>query len=534
MIYDMKKKNKKLNAKIDEEEIISFKENYYLKKANKLFKFKKIVSSNRLIILLVVIILLFSLIILYISIKNKNTSNNKSKLFYYNQTINSTFKERNELKNKNGAQINKTYNKGINKFENKNESQVNNTYNKGTKRLNNNPSDYYISMNEKVQAFIKAKKFFELCMKELLINNDTIENCYDPKISIVIPVYNKQDKIKKVVRSIQNQNFTDIEIILVNDNSNDKTILKIEEMQKEDPRIILINNTRNMGTLYSRCIGTLKAKGKYIFPLDNDDLIFDEDILDFFYNEAERDNYDIIEFKGAEHTNYIINPTVIKDSEYCKHKHGLVLHQPQLGLFPRKRDYKYGVYDVFLWGKIIKNDIYKKTINLMGKEIYSKTIIWGEDLITSFVLFRIAQSFKFISRYGIFRYKNRATASSNTPKQTYFLSIIIYLKIILNFTDNTFDDKKYVVNEAINYLKIFRSSYLIEENRNYLKNVIESIINCTKISNADKIKIIDICTNNLNYILKNTTINISAIKTKMYKSTIKKNETNNLTKQYLK
>ena len=85
----------------------------------------------------------------------------------------------------------------------------------------------------------------------------------------------------------------DIEIILINDASTDNTVKIIEELQKEDYRIEIINNERNMGILYSRCIGALNAKGKYITPLDHDDFFFDDDVLEVIYEEAERTNFDI-------------------------------------------------------------------------------------------------------------------------------------------------------------------------------------------------------------------------------------------------
>ena len=66
--------------------------------------------------------------------------------------------------------------------------------------------------------------------------------------------------------------MTNFEIILINDYSNDNSSIIINEMKKFDNRIKIINNHRNMGTLYSRSIGALNAKGKYIFALDNDDL----------------------------------------------------------------------------------------------------------------------------------------------------------------------------------------------------------------------------------------------------------------------
>ena len=98
-------------------------------------------------------------------------------------------------------------------------------------------------------------------------------------MSAVIPVYNSKNYIEKAVRSIQNQNIKDIEIILINDKSKDDTLNIIQNLQKEDQRIKIIDNKQNKGILYSRCVGTLAAKGKYIFPLDNDDMFLDKDVF---------------------------------------------------------------------------------------------------------------------------------------------------------------------------------------------------------------------------------------------------------------
>ena len=134
--------------------------------------------------------------------------------------------------------------------------------------------DYYEDRKEFYNALIKGKKYFENCMNGTLLKNITPPGSEAPDISVVIPIYNSEKYIKGVLRSIQNQNYSNIEIILVNDLSPDNVTNVINEMQKEDERIILINNNINRGTLYSRCIGVLATKGKYIFTLDNDDLFF--------------------------------------------------------------------------------------------------------------------------------------------------------------------------------------------------------------------------------------------------------------------
>ena len=90
------------------------------------------------------------------------------------------------------------------------------------------------SIDDKVNGVSRAKglsssrKFIQKCLNEELIFNISNKFFLNPKISAIIPLYDCEKTIKATVRSIQNQNLTDIEIILVNDNSkdNNQTISK--------------------------------------------------------------------------------------------------------------------------------------------------------------------------------------------------------------------------------------------------------------------------------------------------------------------
>lgn len=65
-----------------------------------------------------------------------------------------------------------------------------------------------------------------------------------PKISIVITVFNGEGYIRPVLCSIQNQNFLDLEIIIVDDFSKDHRVKLIKEIMKEEPRIVLLKTTK--------------------------------------------------------------------------------------------------------------------------------------------------------------------------------------------------------------------------------------------------------------------------------------------------
>ena len=138
---------------------------------------------------------------------------------------------------------------------------------------------------DEILSSINAKNYINISINELKTLNRTINISEKPKLSVVIPIYNKEKIIKRTISSILNQNMDNYEIILINDFSTDSTLSVIKEIQINEPRIKIIQNQKNMGTLYSRCIGTLSAKGKYILPLDNDDMYLYKYAFDDIFNE---------------------------------------------------------------------------------------------------------------------------------------------------------------------------------------------------------------------------------------------------------
>ena len=90
------------------------------------------------------------------------------------------------------------------------------------------------------------------------------------KISIVVPVYNAERYIAKCIDSLLNQTYKNIEIILVNDGSNDSSEEIIETYIKKNANIIYISQ-KNSGPSVSRNTGILKATGDYIMFIDSDD-----------------------------------------------------------------------------------------------------------------------------------------------------------------------------------------------------------------------------------------------------------------------
>ena len=307
-----------------------------------------------------------------------------------------------------------------------------------------------------------------------------------PKITVIIPVYNCQKSIELSLTSILNQNMKDFEIILVNDNSSDNSLNIIEKIKKVDNRIKIINNLKNMGTLYSRCIGALNAKGKYIFPLDNDDLFLGEDIFETIYNIADKGNYDIVEFKAFTIPNY--NPGIkdIKQNYFNYHPNNLILQQPELGIFPISKNNRLHDNDYLIWAKCIKTNLYQISTKALGEKRYSIYNCWTEDISMVFVIFNLANSYIFVNIYGIFHLMSKTTFSYLLNSEHKMFSQIYLLDIILDFSKSNEKYKKFAVLKAFDISNQIKKYKLSKVNSTFLKSILIKILDCKYISQNDK------------------------------------------------
>ena len=109
-----------------------------------------------------------------------------------------------------------------------------------------------------------------------------------PKISVIVPVYNVEKYVARCLDSIVNQTFKDIEIICVDDGSEDGSVTIVKEYASRDDRIQIIHQ-ENGGLSSARNTGMNHARGKYISFVDSDDWI-DPDFFEKLYNAAEKYN----------------------------------------------------------------------------------------------------------------------------------------------------------------------------------------------------------------------------------------------------
>ena len=111
------------------------------------------------------------------------------------------------------------------------------------------------------------------------------------KISVIVPIFNASKSIKKCIESIINQTYKNIEIILINDGSEDNTLEIINDYKEKDERIKVINKA-NSGVANTRNVGIEIATGQYIMFVDSDDYI-DVNYIYEMHNELVKNDSDV-------------------------------------------------------------------------------------------------------------------------------------------------------------------------------------------------------------------------------------------------
>lgn len=325
-----------------------------------------------------------------------------------------------------------------------------------------------------------------------ILENGILSSCSNPLITAIIPIYNSEKTIKAAIRSIQNQNFRNIEIILVDDFSTDNSLLIMKQLQIEDSRIKIIKNKINRGPLFSKSIAALNSNGKYAILLDSDDLIVNKNLFNICYREAETNNIDIIEFSGFEsYTKFLkINDKLPTIPLYLKYKkNNEMVMQPELSKYMfYKKNGNYKQIDGYLCGKLIKTTIYINSLKIIGKQVYNLKLNYGDDRMINFILLKVANSFKFLEIYGFIYYYNRYSITKSFKKYRNCYDDIRYIKFLYNFTKNS-DESEIVVYEIFRRLNWTIRPGLYKDNINYFVILLTEILNGKYISKNSKNKI---------------------------------------------
>ena len=331
----------------------------------------------------------------------------------------------------------------------------------------------------------EGKNFMKKCINK---NTQKYKLEVKPIISSIIPLYNCEKSIRPAISSIQHQNFSDFEIILIDDFSKDKTSQIIKNLQENDSRIRIISNKKNMGSLYSRSIGVLLSNGKYIFPLDNDDMFFCEDIFDSIIKIAQELNLDIVGFRAIRMKSFKVDVNQMTDLLNYHHHDNLIIRQPYLSTWFITLNGQFKVHDVTVWCKCIKTKIYKEATIKLGSDRYTKFVSWAEDTSVNVIIFNFAQSFLFFNKYGIAHLVSTSTATFTQPIKNKFFGLLFLLDVLIDFSKN--EDQFYLIQ----FIYIIKHRFKVKRFYNntniiFFRNIIRKFLTCKYINSKRRKRI---------------------------------------------
>ena len=266
---------------------------------------------------------------------------------------------------------------------------------KKIKTIKNRKRKEYSIDKDLEEEYKDMQEYIYMAMNGTFYNpNEVFKKSENPKISIVVTVYNGEGYLKSALLSIQNQDFKDVEIIMIDDCSKDNSVNLIKELMTKDPRIILYKNEENKGALYTKARGVLHAKGKYVMILDMDDVYAQRDAFSTLYLEAEKNNLDILGFS-------LLNSEI--DIKKGNHIHNYlktgVIYKPNI----TKRMYKCNSHECKRTGGLTSCYFYRTRLFVdIIKQIDDKymnvKMNFHEDFLLFFLLTRKAHNLRQIKR----------------------------------------------------------------------------------------------------------------------------------------
>lgn len=205
-----------------------------------------------------------------------------------------------------------------------------------------------------------------------------------PKISIILRVRNQENLINRALDSILKQSLSEIELICIDNCSSDHTLDILRGYEKEDDRIYLIANPKDMGLLYSDVIGLRAARGEYVTFVDGDDTI-PPGACERMYKIAKESAADIIQLPFS----FCVGSNVDSGLQTAIQSYFRPYPTPLFGEEISRKSVLERKYAWNIIGKLFSNSICKKTI----EDISTPYVIFADDMILYTFLAFFANSY---------------------------------------------------------------------------------------------------------------------------------------------
>ena len=329
------------------------------------------------------------------------------------------------------------------------------------------------------------KDFSKLCLEEKLLDQDKKIEFDNNKslISVIIPSYNKKDILLKSIRSIQNQKFKNIEIIIVNDCSTDNSSVIFNYLLKTDPRVRIFHHVKNMGCWRTRLDGIIYSRGKYIILFDAGDLYADNYVLEDAYNVIDKYNLDSCKFLFRLTKSFDnLNESYVSFHVGLKSK--IAYEKKNIVYLDFKVYYNWGN----IWNRLVRANIFSKAIFLLNEltlNIYKN--VWDDKWFNK-IINRASYSYAIFERVGyLYLQDGKGEGSpqsiSEEQKSKMMKEFVGFLYYDFNFADN----KTYIVQKLRDYERGFKNIKLrdIKSDFNIINDLLKVLIKDPSLSNDD-------------------------------------------------
>ena len=350
---------------------------------------------------------------------------------------------------------------------------------------NENLYDYIIDTTKDWKS--KINKIFN-------ISNPIIDS-NNPKdlISVIVPVYNSEKYIERCINSITHQTYRNLEIIIVNDGSTDKTLDICKKLQYDDYRIKIINQ-ENKGVSNARNTGIENSIGKYVAFVDSDDYI-EPDMYEIMQRDIYEYNADISRARayvydrdGSVRHNYNDNSVINFDNKYD------IIH-----------NFVNGELSIAVWDKLFKREVIGDV--RFNENVFHEDTMFVWDVIrnANTIVYNKSQFYHYKKRMegsltskkfdnenfslGIYgkdfleEIKKNSPSNINDAILFYFNCLYFILKIYVRDFDYVKQNKEYrvkilnILKEMKSLMEILNENNLIsEKNKNNINQITEKVL----------------------------------------------------------